>query len=64
MLQAYLPEPLSDADCTALVDAVISETGAAGMKDMGKVMAEVRTRAQGRADMAALSAMVKARLAG
>ena len=62
ILKAYLPEPLSESACTALVDEVINATGAASMKDMGKVMAEVRTRAQGRADMAALSALVKARL--
>ena len=62
ILKAYLPEPLSESACTTLVDEVINATGAASMKDMGKVMAEVRTRAQGRADMAALSALVKARL--
>jgi hypothetical protein len=64
ILKAYLPEPLSESECAALLDDVIGATGAASMKDMGKVMAEVRTRAQGRADMAALSALVKARLSG
>ena len=64
VLQAYLPEPLSESERTALVDDVIRATGAASMNDMGKVMAEVRIRAQGRADMAALSALVKARLSG
>ncbi len=64
ILKAYLPEPLSESECAALLDDVISATGAASMKDMGKVMAEVRSRAQGRADMAALSALVKARLSG
>lgn len=62
VLSAYLPEPLGEAELAALVDAVIAETGAASMKDMGKVMAELRQRAQGRADMAALSAQVKSRL--
>ncbi|NGP52725.1 GatB/YqeY domain-containing protein [Thioalkalivibrio sp. XN8] len=62
VLSAYLPEPLGAAELAALVDAVIAETGAASMKDMGKVMAELRHRAQGRADMAALSAQVKSRL--
>ena len=62
VLSAYLPEPLGEAELAALVDAVIAETGAASMKDMGKVMAELRNRAQGRADMAALSAQVKSRL--
>jgi len=60
---AYLPEPMSQDELDALLEAVMTETGAAGMKDMGKVMAEMRTRAAGRADMGALSAMVKARLA-
>ena len=64
ILKAYLPEPLSESECVALLDDVISATGAASMKDMGKVMAEVRSRAQGRADMATLSALVKARLSG
>jgi uncharacterized protein YqeY len=61
-LSAYLPEPLGEAELAALVEQVIAETGAASMKDMGKVMAELRNRAQGRADMAALSAQVKSRL--
>lgn len=59
---AYLPEPLSEAELTALLDTVLKETGAASIKDMGKVMAEMRSRAQGRADMGQLSAMVKSRL--
>ena len=62
LLSAYLPEPLDAAELAALVDQVVAETGAASMKDMGKVMAELRNRAQGRADMAALSAQVKSRL--
>jgi uncharacterized protein YqeY len=61
-LSAYLPEPLGEAELAALVDEVIAATGAGSMKDMGKVMAELRNRAQGRADMAALSAQVKSRL--
>jgi uncharacterized protein YqeY len=61
-LSAYLPEPLGEAALAALVDEVIAATGASSMKDMGKVMAELRNRAQGRADMAALSAQVKSRL--
>jgi len=63
ILQGYLPEQLSPAELDAILTDVIAATGAAGMKDMGKVMAELRTRAQGRADMAALSAIVKSRLA-
>jgi len=64
MLTAYLPEPLSDAELDAMIDAVINETGAASMKDMGKVMAAIKAQAQGRADMGALSGKIKARLAG
>ena len=62
LLSAYLPEPLDAAELAALVDQVVADTGATSMKDMGKVMAELRNRAQGRADMAALSAQVKTRL--
>lgn len=62
LLSTYLPEPLSEAELDALVDAAIADTGAASMKDMGRVMAQLRATAQGRADMAALSSQVKARL--
>jgi len=62
LLSAYLPEPLGEAELAAMIDAAIAATGAASMKDMGRVMAELRTHAQGRADMAVLSATVKAKL--
>jgi uncharacterized protein len=62
LLATYLPEPLSEAELAALIDAAIAATGAASMKDMGRVMAQLRAAAQGRADMAALSSQVKARL--
>jgi uncharacterized protein YqeY len=64
ILQAYLPEQLSEAEVAELLDGVITETGATSMKDMGKVMGLLKQRAQGKADMGALSAAVKARLAG
>lgn len=64
VLQAYLPEPLSAAELEALVDAAIAETGAESMRDMGKVMGRLRDKVQGRADMGAVGATVKARLAG
>jgi len=64
VLAAYLPEPLGEAELAAMVDAAIAATGAASMKDMGRVMAALRAQAQGRADMAVLSATVKAKLAG
>ncbi|NGX16119.1 GatB/YqeY domain-containing protein [Wenzhouxiangella sp. XN24] len=64
VLSGYLPEPLSAAELDALIRSTIEKTGATSMKDMGRVMAELRTEAQGRADMAVLSARVKAILAG
>ena len=57
----YLPEPLSDDDVNELIRAVITETGAASMRDMGKVMAGVKTRLKGRADMALVSSKHSAR---
>jgi len=62
IIQAYLPEPLSDDELRAIVDQAISYTGAAGMRDMGKVMAVVKDKAAGRADMGKLSGLVKTRL--
>ena len=64
VLDTYLPEPLSAAELDALVDAAIAETGAESMRDMGKVMGRLRDKVQGRADMGAVGATVKARLAG
>jgi uncharacterized protein YqeY len=63
-LQAYLPEQLSEAELTSMLDEILAATGASSMKDMGKVMAALREQAQGRADMGALSALVKSKLAG
>lgn len=62
ILQDYLPEQLSDAEIAALVDEIVTATGAAGMQDMGKVMGQLKAQAQGRADMGRLSALVKAKL--
>mgnify|MGYP000913777257 FL=1 len=62
LLQAYMPEQLSSAEVEALVATAIAETAASTIKDMGKVMALVKTRAAGRADMAAVSAIIKATL--
>lgn len=64
VLTAYLPEQLSDAEVDALVAKAIADTGAASLKDMGKVVAQVKSAAAGRADMAAVSARVKAKLSG
>lgn len=62
VIQTYLPTPLSESELTALLDAAIAESGATAMSDMGKVMAILRPKVQGRADMAAVSGLVKGRL--
>ncbi|MDA0680230.1 MAG: GatB/YqeY domain-containing protein [Proteobacteria bacterium] len=62
IIGAYLPEQMSDEALDKLVDDAIATTGAAGIRDMGKVMAIVKAAAQGRADMAAVGAKVKSRL--
>lgn len=62
VLQEYLPPPFGDAEIEQLIEAAISETGASGMKDMGKVMGILRPRLAGRADMGAVSGQIKARL--
>jgi uncharacterized protein YqeY len=64
LLQAYLPSPLSDADVDALIKDAIASTGATSVKDMGKVMGVVKSKAAGRADMGAVSARIKAALSG
>ena len=64
VLQAYMPAQLSDADLDALIAEAIASTGASSIKDMGKVMGIVKTKAQGRADMGAVGARIKARLSG
>ncbi len=64
LLQAYLPEALSPAELDALIAEVMAATGASSMKDMGKVMAALREKAQGRADFATIGDRVKARLSG
>jgi hypothetical protein len=64
VLKTYLPEPLGEAELDALIDEIIANTGAESVKDMGKVMNALRDKAQGRADMGAVSGRVKAKLAG
>jgi hypothetical protein len=64
LLQAYLPAQLSEAEVDALIREAIAATGAASVKDMGKVMGAVKSRAAGRADMGAVSARIKAALSG
>ena len=62
VLQGYLPAQLSDAEVESAIRAAIAGTGATTMKDMGKVMAAVKPQVQGRTDMGALSARIKALL--
>ena len=64
LLQSYLPEQLSDAEVDALITEAIAQSGAASVKDMGKAMAIVKQKAQGRADIGAVSAKLKAKLGG
>ena len=63
VLEDYLPEQLSDGELDQLVDKAIADTGAESIRDMGKVMGQVKKQAEGRADMAAVGAKVKSRLA-
>ena len=62
VLETYLPEPMSDAELDAIIDEAISATGAESIRDMGKVMGQIKSNAAGRADMGAVGAKVKARL--
>jgi uncharacterized protein len=64
LLQGYLPAQLSDAEIDALIKDAIASSGAASIKDMGKVMAIIKTQAQGRADLGSVGAKIKARLSG
>ena len=64
VLRGYLPEPLSEEALAALLDEAVESTGASSMKDMGRVMAFVKSRAAGRVDMSVISARVKARFQG
>jgi uncharacterized protein len=62
--QGYLPQPLSETEVAALVETAIAATRAAGMKDMSRVMAQLKPQVQGRADMGAVSTLIKQRLGG
>lgn len=64
IIQTYLPTPLSEADLDALIASAMAATGAQSVRDMGKVMALIKDQAQGRADIALVSARVKARFGG
>ncbi|MGI8739481.1 MAG: GatB/YqeY domain-containing protein [Gammaproteobacteria bacterium] len=62
VIQGYLPSPLSDADIERLIEAAVAETGANNLRDMGKVMAQLKPQVLGRPDLATISAKVKTRL--
>lgn len=62
VLQAYMPQQLSEAEIETAVAAAVTESGAQSVRDMGKVMAILKSRLAGRADMGAVSALVKGRL--
>ena len=64
ILTAYLPQQMSEAEVAEAIAAAIRETGAAGPKDMGKVMGLLKPKLAGRTDMGKLSGLVKAKLAG
>ncbi|MBI3145251.1 MAG: GatB/YqeY domain-containing protein [Pseudogulbenkiania sp.] len=64
VLTGYLPQQLTEVEIDALIDAAVAQSGAASMQDMGKVMGLLRPQMAGRADMAVVSARIKAKLAG
>jgi uncharacterized protein YqeY len=64
ILQPYLPAQLGEAELDALIAEAIAATGAASIKDMGKVMGVVKAKAAGKADMGAVGACIKAKLGG
>jgi uncharacterized protein YqeY len=62
LIQSFLPEPLEEAELDALIEEALKRAGAATLRDMGKVMGVLKPRIQGRADLAAVSSRIKARL--
>ncbi len=64
VIETYLPSKLGDAEIDALITAAIADTGASSPRDIGKVVAAVKEKAVGRADMGVVSGRIKARLAG
>jgi uncharacterized protein YqeY len=64
LLQTYMPEALGEAEVDALIAQAIAESGATSIKEMGKAMALLKQKAQGRTDMASASAKLKAKLGG
>jgi hypothetical protein len=64
VIQGYLPAQLSEAELDQMINAAVAESGAASIKDMGKVMGILKPKVQGRADMSSVSARIKAKLGG
>jgi len=62
IIQTYMPEQLSESEITAMIDQAISESGASSMKDMGKVMGQLKAKLSGRADMGNVSKIIKSKL--
>ncbi len=64
IIETYMPEGLGDEEIAAMIEAAVSESGAAGIRDMGKVMGLLKPKMQGRADMGKVSGLVKQKLNG
>jgi uncharacterized protein YqeY len=64
VLETYLPEPLSDAELEALISRAVEATGATSLKDIGRVMAQIKALAGGRVDMGEINARVRGALGG
>jgi uncharacterized protein len=62
VLQTYLPQQLTEDEIKAILEKIVVDSGAAGIKDMGKVMAEIKPLVAGRADMGKISGLIKTRL--
>ena len=62
IITPYLPEQLGEDEINALIDSALEQTGATSVKDMGKVMGQLKPELQGRADMGAVSALIRAKL--
>lgn len=62
VLQTYLPQQLTEEEIKAILEKVVADTGAEGVKDMGKVMAAIKSLVAGKADMGKISGLIKARL--
>ncbi len=62
LLKSYLPEQLGEAEIDAMIEAAVTATGASSIKDMGKIMGQLKPKLVGRADLGAVSGKIKARL--